>query len=83
MAIYDPTAPKRAFNMFLNEDLVSRIRAKSTDKLSAKVESLLAADLVAHEEQVRTEADNLRRAAQGWNAFIEKHGSFADEFSTL
>lgn len=80
---YDFAAPKRAFNLFLNEDLVKQTRAKTAASLSAKVEALLAADLAAQEEHALAEAESLQRAAAGWNTFVQKHGSFADEFSTF
>lgn len=80
---FDFTAPKRAFNLFLNEDLVKQTRTRTAAKLSVKVEALLAADLAAYEENALAEAESLRRAAVGWNTFVQKHGSFADEFSTL
>ncbi len=30
-----------------------------------------------------SDADSRRKAAEEWGRFVEKHGSFADEFSTL
>lgn len=73
---------KRAVNLFLSESLVDQARAM-TDNLSAEVECLLAAH-VAQQQQLREgEAGRLRRSAAVWNTYAEKHGSFADEFSTL
>jgi len=44
-------------------------------------------DLVAQARKVTdnlsAEAESLRRSATAWHAYAEKHGSFADEFSTL
>jgi antitoxin CcdA len=79
---YDKRAPKRAVNLWLNEDLVAKVR-RVTDNLSAEVEILLA-DFLSRQTQLRiAEADNLRRAAPAWNDFMDRHGSFSDEFSTL
>ena len=81
-AVYDLQAAKRPVNLSLNEDLVAQARAL-TNNLSAEVESLLAA-YVQQQRQLRdAEAENLRRSAEAWNAYAGKHGSFADEFSTL
>lgn len=80
--IYDLQAAKRPVNLSLNEDLVAQARSL-TDNLSAEVESLLAA-YVQQQRQLRdAEAGSLRRSAEAWNAYARKHGSFADEFSTL
>jgi post-segregation antitoxin (ccd killing protein) len=81
-AIYDVDAPKRPVNLSLNEDLVARAR-NMTGNLSAEVESMLA-DFVLRQTQLhQAEARRLKRSAVAWNAFNERHGSFADEFSTL
>lgn len=54
-----------------------------TNNLSEVVESLLA-DFVAKERARRdAHAKALKEAVLTWNAFGEKHGSFADEHSTL
>lgn len=75
-------ARKRAVNLSLSEDLVVQVRGL-TNNLSGIVESLLA-DYV--------EQDRLRRLAKAtttqttidmWNGFNAKHGSFADEYSSL
>lgn len=79
---YDTDARKRAVNLTLNADLVDRVRA-TTDNLSGVVEKLLAAYL----EQQRLARLNQQRIADEtcaiWNAFHDKHGSLADEFSPL
>lgn len=81
-ATYDAKAPRRPVNLSLNEELVAQAR-QFTDNLSAEVEHLLAA-YVSQQRQLRdAEADRLRRSASAWNAYAEKQGSFADEFSTL
>jgi antitoxin CcdA len=82
MKIYDTGARKRPVNLTLNEDLVTQTR-RITDNLSGVVESLLA-DYLAQERQRRMAETELARAtASTWNSFAEKHGSFADEHSTL
>lgn len=79
---YAPNAPKRAFNLYLNEELVSAVRAL-TPNLSAQVELLLA-DFLAAERDRRYDADaTLGRALADWNGFADMAGSFADEHSTL
>jgi antitoxin CcdA len=76
------TVPKRPVNLSLNIDLVERAR-RLTDNLSAQVETLLAEFVERREQEQQAEAERLERAAQAWNDFAERHGSFADEFSTL
>lgn len=81
-AAYNLSAPKRAVNLSLNEDLITQARGV-TDNLSEVVESLLA-DFLIHEKGRRAaEAKALKEAIQTWNTFAEKHGAFADEHSTL
>jgi antitoxin CcdA len=82
MKAYDTTARKRPVNLTLNEDLVDQAR-KITDNLSGVVESLLA-DYLAQEAQRRAADAALAKATIAtWNRFTERHGSFADEYSTL
>jgi antitoxin CcdA len=81
-AIYDVAARKRPVNLTLNEDLVTRARGM-TGNLSGVVESLLA-DFLATEQQRRAAEANMVKDAVGtWNAFADRHGSFADDYSTL
>ncbi|MBX3694059.1 MAG: type II toxin-antitoxin system CcdA family antitoxin [Steroidobacteraceae bacterium] len=81
-AAYDHKARKRPVNLTLNEDLVARARGV-TENLSGVVESLLADFLARETEQRAAEARAAMEAAIAWNRFADKHGSFADEFSTL
>ena len=75
-------AVKRPVNLSLNQDLVAEARS-ITDNLSEAVESLLA-DFVSRERARRAaQAQALKEAIVTWNTFAEKHGSFADEHSTL
>jgi len=81
-AAYNTSARKRPVNLTLNEDLVTQARGV-TDNLSGVVESLLA-DFLSREKQRRTaEARAVKETIATWNSFAEKHGSFADEHSTL
>ena len=73
---------KRPVNLTLNEELVSQAKGM-TDNLSGVVEQLLT-DFVMKQNSVRQEkARAAEVAAQAWNAFNERSGSFADEHSTL
>jgi antitoxin CcdA len=81
-AAYDVGARKRPVNVTLNEDLVSRVR-RLTDNLSSVVESLLADFLVEQAQRRSREAESVKRTIATWNRFAERHGSYADEHSTL
>lgn len=81
-AAYNMEARKRPVNLTLNEDLVVQVRGL-TDNLSGVVESLLA-DYVEHERQQRiAKTKTLEATMTMWNDFNAKHGSFADEYSSL
>jgi len=66
----------------LNEDLVAQARSV-TENLSGVIESLLADFLAAEKQRRAGEAQIVRATVATWNRFAEKHGSFADEHSTL
>ena len=73
---------KRPVNLTLNEERVSQAKGM-TDNLSGVVEQLLT-DFVIKQNNVRQEkARTVEVAAQAWNAFNERSGSFSDEHSTL
>jgi len=81
-ASYSTEARKRPVNLSLNEDLVGKAR-ELTDNLSGVVETLLAG-YVEHERQQRlAKAKTLNATIAMWNDFNTRHGSFADEYSTL
>lgn len=81
-ATYNTEARKRPVNLTLNEDLVVQVRGL-TDNLSGVVESLLA-DYVEQERQQRiAKTRSLEATMTMWNDFNAKHGSFADEYSSL
>jgi antitoxin CcdA len=72
----------RLINFTLSEALVSQAR-EVTPNLSGAVERLLV-DYVIKQNSVRREtAKNSDKATRAWNRFNVKHGSFADEHSTL
>ena len=73
---------KRPVNLTLNEKLVSQAKGM-TDNLSGVVEQLLT-DFVMKQNSARQEKSRSAEvAAQAWNSFNERSGSFADEHSTL
>mgnify|MGYP003561836892 FL=1 len=75
-------ARKRPVNLTLSEDLVSQAKGM-TNNLSGVVEQLLT-DYVMKQKNARQEkAHHAKVAAQAWNTFNERSGSFADEHSTL
>ena len=75
-------ARKRPVNLTLNEELVAQAKGM-TSNLSGVVEQLLA-DYVMKQNNARQEKlRNAEVAAQAWNTFNERSGSFADEHSTL
>jgi post-segregation antitoxin (ccd killing protein) len=73
---------KRPVNLTLDAELVERAQ-RMTGNLSAQVESLLEEFVEKREAEDQARAARSDRAARSWNAFAERHGSFADEFSTL
>jgi antitoxin CcdA len=78
----DSSTRKRPVNLTLSEDLVVQVRGL-TNNLSGVVESLLV-DYVEHERQQRlAKANTADATVSTWNAFNAKHGSFADEYSSL
>lgn len=77
------TAPaKRPVNLLLSADNVRQAR-HFTDNLSATVDSLLM-DYIARQNEAQRARQQLGDAvADAWNCFHAKHGSFADDHSTL
>lgn len=76
------TSAKRPVNLSLNEELVAEARSL-TDNLSSVVERLLK-EFVEQEIAKREAQDQaLKETISSWNSFGAKHGSFADEHSTL
>ena len=81
-ALYDRGAPRRAVNLSINGDLLSRAKGL-TKNLSGTVEELLAAHLQAELTRRRAEDDTLAQIVATLNAFHERHGFLSDEFSDL
>ncbi len=81
-SMHSNQARKRPVNLTLNEDLVSQAKGMTTN-LSGVVEQLLA-DYVMKQNNARQEKAHCAEvAAQAWNTFNERSGSFADEHTTL
>lgn len=79
---FSSPARKRPVNLTISEDLVVQVRSL-TNNLSGVVESLLS-DYVEHERQQRlAKASAADSTVSMWNTFNAKHGSFADEYSSL
>jgi len=75
--LFDRTAAKKATNLSINADLLSKSRALNIN-LSATLEQALQAELVAAEaEQWRQKS---RGAIKAYNEFVEEHGCFGDEY---
>ncbi len=81
-SIQSNQARKRAVNLTLNEDLVSKAKGM-TNNLSGVVEQLLSGYVLEQNNAWQVKQSNADVAARGWNAFNEQSGSFADEHSTL
>lgn len=79
---FDGDARKRPVNLTLNEDLVVQVRGL-TGNLSGVVESLLADYLERERQQRIAKVKTLEATMSMWNAFNARHGSFADEYSSL
>ncbi len=79
---YKTDARKRPVNLTLNEDLVLQARGM-TDNLSSVVESLLAEYVVQERQKRLSRSEALAATVTSWNAFNDRQGSFADEYSTL
>lgn len=75
-------ARKRPVNLTLSEDLVVQVRGL-TNNLSGVVESLLAGYVEQERQQRLAKANAVDATVSMWNAFNAKHGSFADEYSSL
>jgi antitoxin CcdA len=73
---------KRPVNLTLREDLIAEIKGV-TDNLSGVVEALLV-DYLARERKRRMDiAEQAEATVVLWNEFVDRSGSFADEYSTL
>jgi antitoxin CcdA len=79
---YDRTAPKRAVNMSLNEDLVRQARGL-TANLSETVEHLLANFIDAADARIAEQERQIATHLAASDEFTRKYGSLADEYDEL
>ncbi|MEQ8835404.1 type II toxin-antitoxin system CcdA family antitoxin [Haliea sp.] len=75
--LFDTDAPKKATNLSLNSDLLSKSRALNIN-LSATLEQALQARL-AEANSGKWAAEN-RSAIRAYNEFVEEHGCFGEEY---
>lgn len=75
--MYDPNAPKKPTNLSINSDLLAKARALNIN-LSATLERALSREL-ANAEAAKWAAEN-KAAIAAYNAFVDEHGCFGDEF---
>jgi len=75
--LYDQNAPKKATNLSVNSDLLSKARGMNIN-LSATLEQALKEKLAASEAET-WKAEN-KIAMQKYNELIEENGNFSDEF---
>ncbi|PWQ94599.1 type II toxin-antitoxin system CcdA family antitoxin [Leucothrix arctica] len=78
--LYDMQAPKKATNLSINSDLLSRARSLNIN-LSSTLESVLK-QLLAEEQAKQWKVEN-RKAVQAYNHFLEENGCFSDEYRTF
>ena len=73
--VYNPQAPKKATNLSINADLLSKARELDIN-LSATLERALAAALKSKQRE-QWLAEN-KDSMEAYNAHVEKHGVFSD-----
>ena len=76
------SARKRPVNLTLNETLVAKAKAY-TSNLSATMELLLTEFVASQQQAQRSHQQVADTCAADWNAMHAAVGSFADEHSTL
>ncbi|BAN46381.1 type II toxin-antitoxin system CcdA family antitoxin [Metapseudomonas resinovorans] len=74
--VYDPQAPKKAANLSINSDLLSKARALDIN-LSATLEQALADALKARQRELWLEEN--RTAMAAYNEKVEAEGVFSDD----
>ena len=79
---YNRKAPRRAVNLSLNEDLVTRAKSL-TRNLSGVVEELLAGYVSGEQARKQAEDDQLESVINALNERHERDGFLSDEFSSL
>ena len=79
-SLFDADAPKKATNLCVNSDLLSKSRALDIN-LSATLEQALKAKLAqASADHWRKEN---RKAIRAYNEFVEENGCFGAEYQTF
>lgn len=73
--VYDLEAPKKATNLSINSDLLSKARAMDIN-LSSTLEQALA-EALKERQRARWLAEN-RQAIQAYNTEVEEKGVFSD-----
>ena len=76
---YDRTAPKKAINVTVNEDLLRQVRAL-TRNLSGTLEDLLAAFVAQERVRRRDEDEQVDRLILHINALHAEQGLLSGEF---
>ena len=75
--LFDTNAPKKATNLSVNSDLLTKSKAMGIN-LSATLEQALQAKLAKfNADKWATENQN---AIRSYNEFVEKHGCFGEEY---
>jgi antitoxin CcdA len=75
--LFDSDAPKKATNLSINSDLLSKARAMKIN-LSATLERALQEKLA--EASSDKWAEKNRTAIRAYNEFVEEHGCFGEEY---
>ncbi|MDO8860797.1 type II toxin-antitoxin system CcdA family antitoxin [Haliea sp. E1-2-M8] len=75
--LFDTHAPKKATNLSVNSDLLTKSRALNIN-LSATLEQALQAKLA--QASAEKWADENRNAIKAYNEFAAEHGCFGDEY---
>ena len=78
--LFDSNAPKKAANLSINSDLLSKSRSLKIN-LSATLENALKAEL-AKAEAEKWKIEN-QVAIKAYNDFVDEHGCFGDEYRTF
>ncbi|MDZ7803504.1 type II toxin-antitoxin system CcdA family antitoxin [Thiohalophilus sp.] len=78
--IYDRTAVKKATNLSINSDLLSRARSLKLN-LSATLEAALEAEIKKAERDQWLETN--KQAIDASNRLVEKQGLFSSSYKTL
>ena len=80
LRLFDETASKKATNLSINSDLLSKARKLKID-LSATLERALADDLRATERDKWLKSN--KKAIDSLNELAEKNGLFSDSYRNL